>query len=32
MKEYDGYDQNIRDLEAWNEIGFDAWRREQKKS
>ena len=32
MKEYDGYEQNIRNLKAWNEIGFDTWRREQKKS
>jgi hypothetical protein len=29
MNDYDGYAQNIRNVKAWNEIGYDAWRREQ---
>lgn len=32
VKGYDGYEQNVRNLKAWNEIGFDAWKREQKKT
>lgn len=32
MKEYDGYEESVRNLKAWNEIGFDAWREHKSQS
>ncbi len=27
MKGYDGYEEGLRNLEAWNKMGYDVWRR-----